>query len=121
MLKMSHHKRPWDNIPTVTNPSGVARAKRRAVSRLSVHSILNDASDDDDSDQDITSVTVESTSTALSEVCSALSASSSPRKTTSPAFGQSGSVSGNVGEQWPSRRGICFGMVRSNKRFNFKL
>ena len=108
---MSHSKRPWNNIGSVTIPSEVPPVKRR---RPSVSSNLNDASDDVYSDQDMTSVTGESTSTALSSVRSALSASPSPQKITDPAFPQSRRVSGNIGEQWPGRRGTCFGMVRSN-------
>lgn len=117
MLEMSHSKRPWDS--TVTIPSEVAPIKRRAVSRLSNPSTLNDASGDDLSDQDMASVTAQSTSTALSEVHSALSesASSSSRSTPTPASAPSDSLSANTREQWPSRRGICFGMVRSNQCF----
>lgn len=112
MLKMSHPKRPWDNFDTVTSPFGDGPVKRRAVSHRRSPSILSDASDSSSSDQDITSVTVDITSRALSPVRSILSTPLSPRKTTSPASVRSGSVSGNVGEQRPSKRVICFGMVR---------
>ncbi len=108
---MSHSKRPWDNISSATIPSEVPLVKRR---RPSVSSNLNDASDDVYSDHEMTSVTEESISTALSSVRSALNASPSPQKITNPAFPQSRRVSGNNGEQWPDRRGTCFGMVRSN-------
>lgn len=119
MLEMSPPKRPWDDIGTVTSPSEIALVKRRAVSRLSIASILNDTSDDgDSSDQFMTSITEGSTPTNLSSVHSTLSVSSSPRKTTSPGLAQLGTVTGNIGEQGPSSKMICFGMVRSNRRFN---
>ena len=111
---MSQSKRPWDNIGTVTIPPQVANVKRKAVSRLSVSSILNDPSDNDDSDQEMTSVTIESTSAALSEVRSVPSSFTSPRRSTSPVSARLGRVSGNIREQQLSRRGICFGMVWSN-------
>ena len=119
MLRMSHLKRPWDNVGTVPNPCGVAYVKRRAVSHLSIPSNPNDASNDDSSsDQDMASFTVDSTSTALSEVHSSLSVSLFPGKSTSPTFAQSGSESGNIKEQLSSKRGICFGMVRYNWHFS---
>ncbi|KAL9064366.1 MAG: hypothetical protein Q9161_008922 [Pseudevernia consocians] len=105
---MSRSKRRWDNIGTGTIPSEVASVKRRAVSRLSVPFFLNDSSIDDNSDQDMTSITIESTSAALSEVRSVPSSSTSPRRSTSPASTQLGHVSGKIGEQQPSRRGVCF-------------
>lgn len=119
-LNMSQSKRTWANIGTVTISSEVASVKRRAVSRCSISSILNDASDDNESDQDMTSITTESTSAALGEVCNLPSTSTSPWRSTSPASAQLGYVSRKIGEQRPSKRGICFGMVGSTSRSHFE-
>ena len=111
---MSQSKRRWENIGTVTIPSEVAGVKKRAVSRLSVPSILNEASDDDDSDQDMTSITIESTSAASSELHSVSSFPTSPRRSTSPASAELGHVSREIGQPQPKRGRVCFGLVGSN-------
>ena len=117
MRNMSRGKRARDSVGSVALPSECNPIKRRAGSHLGIPSMFNNAkndpcNDDVDSDWDMTSSTVESTSTALSELHSTSSVSPSPQEFSSPPISQSCSVSETVTEQCPSGKGICFGMVR---------
>lgn len=114
---MSHSKRHWEDLDTTITPPEGARVKRRTISHVKCSFGPNSASDGESSDQDMTSFTLESTSTPSSVVSSISRPSESVGRAMSLATAQSGSVAGDTGDEWPSKRGTCFGMVWSIFRF----